>query len=675
MKRIREGIWRRRRLWWSIGLLLLAAPCLSRAAAAQTSPRPVALVNGDMEEVDERGKLVGWGVPKTLTDAGYSIGPTEEGAFAGRRCARIDSRSASPNGNLFGNLTQAVDATPWRGKRLRFKAEVCVPEGGSAGGGDGRAQLWLRVDRPSAGGSPRMGFFDNMQDRPITSAAWASYEIVGDVAEDAQSIVFGCLTLGKCVVLVDDASLEIVGSEVASTSARDVEAPPERFFTPWLLLPLVALTLFALSNVSRGRVGGLALAFTIAYWGLYSFEALLSSLVPFVGPRLAEALESGPINALVRWTARSPLGIPGQLVSASGNGSGDTTYSYVESLVMFVIALAIAVPWSLADRRLAERPRLRDLLRSGLRWYLATQMIGYGLAKLSTLTNQFPPPGLYRLAQPYGESSPMGLLWTFMGSSRAYTAFGGAMEFLGGVLLLWRRTALLGACVSVAVMLNVMLMNFCYDVPVKLFSAHLVVAGWCILQPDASRLVRVFLGSGPVAPRMLAPPLGSRASRWIHRGLKTAFVLLVLVLPLYSFWSGERSTASARPALGEWKLATLEIDGKAVTPETGEVQYLTFSPRTTQVANGEGWSVPVSATLVGGAEVGASATLTAGHVVFDAVTAAKSALLREPLDWSAAEDELRLERSGLRATLRPAANDYLLVRRGFHWINEHPYNR
>ena len=130
-------------------------------------------------------------------------------------------------------------------------------------------------------------------------------------------------------------------------------------------------------------------------------------------------------------------------------------------------------------------------------------------------------------------------------------AFAGGAELLGGVLLVWRRTALLGACVSVGVMLNVMLMNFCYDVPVKLFSAHLVVAGLCILQPDAGRLARMFLGTGAVAPRAVVAPPANRAARWVRRGLKAAFVFLVLVMPLYGYWSTERSTARARPALGE----------------------------------------------------------------------------------------------------------------------------
>lgn len=672
MSQARDGSGRRRRLWHLSGLLLMVVVLDGRSyAQTPSSERPVALVNGDMETLDAQGKLAGWFVPKTLVDAGYEIGPTAEGAFAGKRAARIDSRAVKPGGNLFGNLIQSIDATPWRGKHVRFRAAVAVPEGG----GEGRAQLWLRVDRAPVGGAPRMGFFDNMGDRPITSAAWSSYEIVGDVAEDAQSIVFGVLTLGPCVVLFDEASLEVAGADAVTTTTSSTEAPPEPFFTPWLLLPLVALLLFALATLGHGRAAGFALAFTIAYWALNCFTQLLATLVPYFGPRWSEAIEAGPVDALVRWTARGPLGIHGELVSAMGNGSGDTTYSYVEALVAYALAMAIAAVWSIADRRLAERARLRDFLRSGLRYYLASAMIGYGLAKLATIANQFPEPGLWRLAQPYGESSPMGLVWTFMGSSRGYTAFAGGAELLGGVLLVWRRTALLGACVSIGVMLNVMLMNFCYDVPVKLFSAHLVVAGLCILPPDAGRLARVFLGTGAVAPRAIPPLSTSRAARWVRRGLKAAFVFLVLAMPLYEFWTTERSTAHARPALGEWKLATLNVDGQAVTPEAGEVQFLTLAPRPTPAASGEGWSVPCLVTPIGGAQLQTTATLTNEHVVFQPIATDQSVLLREPLDWTVAENELRLERPGLKATLKSATQDYLLARRGFHWINEHPYNR
>ena len=383
---------------------------------------------------------------------------------------------------------------------------------------------------------------------------------------------------------------------------------------------------------------------------------------------------SGPIDALVRWGARALLGIQGQLVSTIGNGSGDTTYSYVQAFLTFALALAAALVWFLADRRATDHPYLKDFLRSGLRYWLAGIMTGYGLAKLSSLSNQLPEPGLWRLAERYGESSPMGILWTFMGSSRAYTHFAGAMELLGALLLVWRRTALLGALVSTCVMLNVMVMNFCYDVPVKLFSAHLVAAAVLVALPDARRLAQVFLGVGPSAAAALAYPFTGRSARWIHRGLKAGLLVMVLGLPLFRFWSAEHATADVRAALGEWKLATLELDGQKAVPEAGEIEYLTLAPRPIP-AEGASWTVPCSATLVGGAGTTADAKLTPERVTFGPSTGNTSRILAGDYGWSVTGDELRLESPAVRATFVPAAHDHLLMRRGFRWINERPFNR
>ena len=651
--------------------VLLTLVVAARGAVALQQPqvaRPVALVNGDMETVDAEFNLAGWRVPTSLVEAGYEMGPEDVDVFAGKCAARIDSREATLGANTFGNLSQSLDATPWQGKRVRFRAAVKVAEGEP----DGRAQMWLRVDRSPAGGTPRTGFFDNMQDRPIRSSEWQTYEIVGDVAKDAQVIVLGVITFGKCVVLVDEATFEVAEASVKPTGGGlDDAAPQQPFFTAWLFLPLGALALFACAYLAPGRAGKFAFEFTLVYWVMYALPTMLGSVVPF-GYLPSSALQTGPIDTLVRWGARSLLGIEGELVSAIGNGSGDTTYSYVQALLTFVLALGVAVIWSLVDRRATDHARLKDLLRSWLRYYLAVTMAGYGLAKLASLMNQFPEPGLWRLTKTYGESSPMGILWTFMGSSRAYTHFAGALELLGALLLVWRRTALLGALVSAGVMLNIMLMNFCYDVPVKLFSAHLATAAGIIALPDAGRLAQLFLGLGRSAAP-LAYPFTGRAAKWIHRVLKAGLVVMVVGLPLVGFWFRERSTAGIRPALGEWKLATLELDGQGVAPAAGEVAYLTLPPWPKEAE--DGWKLECSATLVGGVSAGTSAWLTTERIAFDVVTSGSSRLLAGAYDWSIVDDELHLESKQVRATLVPAAHDHLLMRHGFRWINERPYNR
>ena len=72
---------------------------------------------------------------------------------------------------------------------------------------------------------------------------------------------------------------------------------------------------------------------------------------------------------------------------------------------------------------------------------------------------------------------------------------------------LFRRTTTLSALVVVPVMLNVFLLNLCYDVPVKLMSFHLFLAGLFLALPDFRRLFDVLILNRPTAPREITPPL------------------------------------------------------------------------------------------------------------------------------------------------------------------------
>ncbi len=74
---------------------------------------------------------------------------------------------------------------------------------------------------------------------------------------------------------------------------------------------------------------------------------------------------------------------------------------------------------------------------------------------------------------PLGDLSPMRLAWLFIGYSVPYEIFGGLLETVSGLLLSFRRTQLLGSLMTLATIGNVVMINFCYDIPVKLFSSQL----------------------------------------------------------------------------------------------------------------------------------------------------------------------------------------------------------
>lgn len=92
----------------------------------------------------------------------------------------------------FTSLTNFLNAASLQGKEFKMSAAVKVKKG--------RAQLWTRVDRANN----KMGFFDNMDNRPIFTSDWKTYDISGTIDADATQIYFGCILIGEGEVLVDD---------------------------------------------------------------------------------------------------------------------------------------------------------------------------------------------------------------------------------------------------------------------------------------------------------------------------------------------------------------------------------------------------------------------------------------------------------------------------------------
>jgi hypothetical protein len=251
------------------------------------------------------------------------------------------------------------------------------------------------------------------------------------------------------------------------------------------------------------------------------------------------------------------------------NGSGDTTYNYVQVFCFLLFALVAAAVWTLLDRGERRDARLRRLdagLRLYLRFALAFWMFQYGAVKVVPLQGGGLP--LDRLLQPFGDASREGLFWTFMGASAGYKMFSGACEMLGGLLLVFRRTALLGALVCAGVLTHVVVLNLCYDVPVKLFSSHLLVLAVFLALPDLGRLADLLVFNRRVEPAPIRLSSSRPWRRWAGLALRTAFVLLFAVLPLVQAREAwQRMRSSPKPPLyGVWNVEELVRDGEALPP-------------------------------------------------------------------------------------------------------------
>lgn len=278
------------------------------------------------------------------------------------------------------------------------------------------------------------------------------------------------------------------------------------------------------------------------------------NLVPKMQP-VVECYDA--LWALLDRGAGSLLGVT--VPPLAQTGSTDTTANYLTLLVQLVIGVVGAVVWSAIDERRHRTTYTRTaaVVFTGLRYWLAFVMLGYGLAKV--FMTQFPAPGLATLDHRVGDSSPMGLLWTFMGCSTLYSVFGGIVECVGAALLLFRRTTTAGALVLIGVLVNVVMLNLAYDVPVKQFSSTLLIVAIVLAAPDLRRLGAVVLGHAVAARLPAAVPARSHRVRWLLAGAKLMVVAYVVVLDVL-----EQTAARDELAMRSALHGIYDVDGHVI---------------------------------------------------------------------------------------------------------------
>lgn len=102
-----------------------------------------------------------------------------------------------------------------------------------------------------------------------------------------------------------------------------------------------------------------------------------------------------------------------------------------------------------------------SIVRVIVRWFCAVQFMIYGFAKVNG--SQFTVLDS-QLATPLEDVSAFWLVWYFFGYSGLYKGFIALIEIGGGVLLAFRRTALLGTLVLLAAIINIVLIDVGFGV-------------------------------------------------------------------------------------------------------------------------------------------------------------------------------------------------------------------
>ncbi len=379
-----------------------------------------------------------------------------------------------------------------------------------------------------------------------------------------------------------------------------------------------------------------------------------------------------PLRQITFWTAKHVFGLNRQLIFPN-SGSGDKTFDWVQAFALLMIAAIGTVIWSLADRRRENYVSLHKWFRLFIRFALASEMFLYGLDKLIPL--QMPFPSLTRLMEPYGNFAPMSVLWYSVGASKFYEIFTGCAETLGGLLLIVPRLTTLGALVCLADMIQVFMLNMTYDVPVKLFSFHLILLSLFLLAPDARRLLNFFFTKRETAPSQDPPLFRKPRANRIAVALQIIFGLYLAGYGLYGSvqaWSQFGGGIPKPELYGIWDVDQMSIDGQRRSPLLGD--YDRWRRMTFDVMNATSFERLDDSWARYGSKIDAKAKTIALTKGSDKNWKASFTYDRPAQDQLILDGTMDSHKIHMNLKLLDRSK-LMIISRGFHWISEYPFQK
>jgi len=273
--------------------------------------------------------------------------------------------------------------------------------------------------------------------------------------------------------------------------------------------------------------------------------------------------EWGRFQTLFQLTAYTPHFIPASSLPKWG------LLSYANWGIALILAVIGGLAWGHFDRNRKEYRQAYYWLRVLVRYRLALGIIGYGMLMLFPL--QFPRPTLSELHTDYGDF----LLWKayYLTNGIAVAYFQeilGLLEVIGGLLLFGRRTTIVGAGLIAAILLNVVLANFAYELGDHVYSSYLLLLAAVLLAHDTPRLYRLLVREKPAQADHFQPVFahpGIRRARKILKGSAAAFVLAYGVAA-YASYSHSRWLFPETPGLpgvaGYYNVREFQINGRTL---------------------------------------------------------------------------------------------------------------
>jgi hypothetical protein len=189
-----------------------------------------------------------------------------------------------------------------------------------------------------------------------------------------------------------------------------------------------------------------------------------------------------------------------------------------------------------------------------IRFWLAAGIATYGFGKI--LGTQFTTPTISVRDTLAGDLTGRKLTWFYFEYSPAFTLIIGWLQIVGSLLLLFRRTTLLGIFILLPVMLNIVLINLFYGIHPGATRNSIVYTGGLtyLLLLHAKNLIILFL-----KPNYTLPKIGSVVFKNVLRIVVVVYAFMGVYQYLIKFH--DEFKPGDPEILGKWKVDQMIING------------------------------------------------------------------------------------------------------------------
>jgi hypothetical protein len=253
----------------------------------------------------------------------------------------------------------------------------------------------------------------------------------------------------------------------------------------------------------------------------------------------------------------------------------------IRDIVYLLLAALICGLWSLLDRNRAGYDRFHYWFAECLAIELAAVLFSYGIIKLFPL--QMPAPTLVDLQTPVGQLSPFQLVWITFGYGTPYQVFSGIFEVLAAFFIVFRRTRVIGLLIALPLMLNVIVINYTYQVGVLITACYIFIMALFLLAPYLPRLTGFLLlkQNYGLAYHEYIPAWNAR-TKWF-RSILLLFLLSSLIIGTHSTVNFYRDV-KAMDGTRQYALVKLQVVNNDTLPaiENDTTRWRSWSERITR---------------------------------------------------------------------------------------------